>query len=345
MAQLTELPLYCTNLSNIQYLTGFTGTSGVCLLKPEETILFTDGRYLERATKEVFSHIVVKDIKKYLKDEMQSLNICFVEAESIILSEFDRLNKEFSSVKFIKGASEVEHLRATKTKEEIEIITRCSDIAIRSLNRVIANELRYGMEEKELAFLLAKEMVINQGADDVSFDIVVAFGDNTSEPHHKTSNSKLKTGDMLWIDFGAKYRGYCSDITRAFFTNTPLPDQMRIYNLVLSYLRNFSKLYINKKSCTSIHAEMMEVCKKDGVEDLVRHFIGHGIGLQIHEQPRISDYSMDILRNGMVVSCEPGLYVYGKFGVRLEDMIIINDKDPIILTQSLDKRLQVLSLK
>jgi len=328
-----------TGRSNIKYLCGFSGSSGFLLITKSKTILFTDSRYIERAKYTVPKSIELIDItrvwrnptelKKAWQQKIRSLRISKigVEESDLTVSEYKKFKKISPKIKFTDISGEIETLRAIKTPAEIKLITksqRINEQVFELIKKLIHKQVksRTQISETSIAWEI-KRLGQELGAEDVSFDPIVAFGKNSSMPHHQPGKTKLKKGDLVLIDMGMKYKGYCSDMTRIIFTATPTKLQKEIYETVLAAqkaaLKTTNNGFVEQKIDSLARTPITEA----GYSENFGHGTGHGIGLKIHESPSLSPNGKNKIKPGMVITVEPGIYLPGKFGIRIEDMAIV----------------------
>lgn len=354
-----------TNKTNVTYLSNFNGSSGFMLLTKNKKYLFTDFRYIERA-----KSIIKKDIElvnitrvwrnpKELKASWQkilskhNIRILGVEESDLTVTRYKKYKKisklKGKSPKFIDIADEITKIRAIKTPEEIKIIIKSQQIneqVFNEIKKIIQNWLKSDqkkpLKESELAWTI-KKLAHDFGAEDVSFDPIVGFGSHSARPHHEPDHTNLKKGDIVLIDMGVKYKGYCSDMTRMLFTSTPTPKQKEIYNLVLAAQENAIKKI--KAGISGINADKLsrDLIDKAGYKEQYGHAGGHGIGLDIHEIPSLSSGYKGPLPENSIVTVEPGIYLEGEFGVRIEDMILVTKSGNKNLTK-IPKKLEKIIL-
>lgn len=325
-----------TDKSNIKYLSNFSGSSGFMLLTKNKSYLFTDFRYIERAKKTIKKNIEIintsklwKNPKELKKNWQKILNkngvkTLGVEESNLTVAQYKKYKKISAKIKFTNISGEIESKREIKTKNEIALITKSQKInekVFLEIKKIIKNW--YGKSESELAWKI-KKLGHKYGAEDVSFDPIVGFGKNSSIVHHSPGNTTLKKGDIVLIDMGMKYQGYCSDMTRMIFTAKPTEKQKKIYNLVLKAQENAIKKI--KAGVTGKQADSLsrKIISKAGYAEQYGHAGGHGIGLDIHETPSLSENYKKPLKENSIITVEPGIYLEGEFGVRIEDMILIS---------------------
>lgn len=332
-----------TNKSNIAYLSNFTGSSGFMLLTKNQKYLFTDFRYIERAKNSIKKRIKIVDTtklwknKKLLKDSWQkilkkhNIKILGIEESNLTIEKHKKF-KKISNVKnrkisFVDISGKIEEQREIKSKLEISLIEKSQKINEKTF-LLIKKFIQQGLAknkpitEIEIAWKI-KETGYSLGSEEVSFDPIVSFGKHTSQPHHLPDNTHLKKGDIILIDMGMKYKGYCSDMTRMIFTKSPTEEQKKIYNLVLKAQE--TAIQKIKAEITGKHADKYarDIITKAGYGETFGHGGGHGIGLDIHEIPSLSENYIKKLKENSIITVEPGIYLEGKFGVRIEDMVLV----------------------
>lgn len=330
-----------TKKENVFWLTGFSGSLGLYLqLRSGEKFLISDARYGERVkelAKENEMEFVLLDDEFRTNFGEKIIGSLAVE-DSVSLAQLERVRKLFPQAKFNPQKNGLEHLRRQKNGEEIKLIT----IAQRHVNNLLQPFLKAnakdGITEKELAFRL-EGALRHKGEFELAFPSIVAFNSNSAIPHHEPNGTKLKVGDNILIDCGVKCQGYCSDVTRNFaFRGVNEEYQKAHQNLLQIQEKALGKFVPGKKA-----VEIDEFVRRELGPDkeFFTHSLGHGVGLEIHELPRISKESESILQENEVVTCEPGIYFPGKFGIRIEDLLVIRKDKPEILSK-LTKDLVVL---
>jgi len=320
--------LLITSPTNIRYLSNFTGSKAIILKTDKHHYFITDARYFEEAKKIIPKHFMVE---KYKKNDFENfwtktlkkhrIKELFFEANHLTYSALKRWKKISQPTKLIPQYDEIEKLRAIKKEHEIATITQSQRIN-EQIFYSITKLIKPGIKESELAWKI-HEIAHLLKTDGVSFEPIIAFGKNSSIPHHQSDNTKFKKGDVVLIDMGIKYKEYCSDMTRTIFTKAPTQFESKIYQTVLSAQKKVEekiKAGITGHKAWSISAKIF---KKEGCLEQFTHGLGHGVGLQIHESPSLAEHSKDKLKSGMIITIEPGIYIEGKFGVRIEDMGII----------------------
>jgi len=332
------------DLKNIRYMTGFSGSDGVLLIGPGDRIrLLVDGRYVTQAKDETrgleLIHMAdkVAAITSLLAD--QKVNVVGFE-ESVLSFRLHRLLKAKNRrVKFKALFSEIDLLRAHKSDQEIACIRKASDIAASALQSVLP-VIKPGICERDIALELEYRMR-KGGAEGVAFDTIVASGAHAALPHANPGAKKLVPGDTLVIDYGAVYNGYHSDETCTFFIERVESDLKAVYGLVKEAHDRAIEAAIAGRPCEEVDRVARDLISKGGWGDYFGHGTGHGVGLEIHEAPRISIQSPQHLEEGMVVTIEPGIYLPDKWGIRIEDTIRVTSGKAEILTK-MPKELTVL---
>lgn len=217
--------------------------------------------------------------------------------------------------------------KAVKTEEEISLIVKSAEIIDSVFDEVLKN-IAIGQTEKEVAEFIYKK-AIEFGAEGLSFDTIVAFGENGAEPHHVPTDRKLQLNEFVTIDMGAKYKSYCSDFTRTFVVGSASSKMKEIYNVVKNSSLEAVKILSADVACYDVDKVARDYIVLAGYGDKYIHGTGHGVGLEIHEAPTLNTKSSEILENGMVVTIEPGIYIDGEMGVRIENMFIVGSRKPI----------------
>lgn len=323
-----------SNPINIKYLTGIEA-EGVLLITRKENIYITDSRYIEYVSNTVtpFDEIVVDDFKNISKDDYENFfmfceNVGF-EENYVTYAMYKKYMHIYKINNFIEAESIINKLRMIKDSEEIENIREACRITDECFT-FLQGFIKPGMTEKQIARKIQNYYMDN--ADGVSFEPIVASGENSSKPHAIPTDRVIKENDIITIDMGCKIKGYCSDMTRTIFIGNPTEEQKRVYNLVLD---NQEKSLREMKDGASIKDIAKIVTSNFALQgyDLV-HSLGHGVGLEIHETPFIKEANDNTLKENMVVTDEPGVYIPGSFGIRIEDTVLITKEGQEVLTKS-----------
>lgn len=328
--------LLVTNPYNRRYMTGFTGSAGVAIISAEDAVFITDFRYTEQAAKQVLDFRIVKHEKTIIEEvanqakEMKIKTLGF-EKDNVSFGTYELYNdKVDAELKAVSGI--VEKLRMVKTADEIEILQQAAKIADDAFAH-ICTFIKPGVTELEVSNEL--EMFMRkQGATSSSFDTIVASGERGALPHGVATDKVIQSGELVTLDFGALYNGYISDITRTVAVGEPSEKMKEIYEVTLSAQE--LALEKIKAGMTGIEADAIarDYIKSKGYGDAFGHSTGHGIGLEVHEGPALSFRSETVLVPNMIVTVEPGIYLPGIGGVRIEDDIIITEDGNVRLTHS-----------
>lgn len=318
------------------YLTGFTG-EGALLLSSEEALLLTDSRYTEQAKREVPSLPVHAVKKKYLPEIAEVIKACAIKGLAFAskrLSHYVVTKLGASNgVNLVPKEDPVAELRLVKTREEIAKIHEAARLTEDALQELL-EQIKIGMSERELALKL-EWIMREKGAEKPAFELIVAVGENSALPHYHPypGDRKVQKGDLLLFDIGTRLDGYCSDMTRVVAVGqVPSPQAHEIYDLVLRANRAGLAAVKPGAAGVDIDAAARDVIAQAGHKDHFGHGLGHGVGLEVHEGPSLSPLSEDTLQTGMVVTVEPGVYLSGSFGVRIEELVAITEKGCEILT-------------
>jgi Xaa-Pro aminopeptidase len=324
--------LIVTKPANVTYATGFMGDDSWAVITSRAVYLLTDSRYIEQAQKEcVCCRIVQRKnslagaVAQQTK-KLKSVRTVAVE-KSTSVAAFEALKKH-TKLRLKTTAGIIESIRRTKDSGEVAVIKAAASITAQALRRT-QRYIKPGVTENEIAGML--DFQIRRLGAANSFDAIVAFGPNASRPHHQPSTRKLKKKDTVLIDFGAKYKGYCSDITRSFAVGRPTRFFEKVYDAVQQAQAAAIKKVKSGVEMVQVDAAAREVISKYDLP-VYGHGTGHGFGLEIHEQPFLKAESKGKLKAGDVLTIEPGIYFPGKLGVRIEDDILVTETGHKILT-------------
>ena len=331
-----------SDLRNIRYLSGFAGSSACLLLTERESIFFTDFRYEEQARREIrgFDIIIEKEERpRAIIEKARESGIKLLGFESTASYAFYRsLLRKGLKVKAVSNL--VEDLRRIKDNIELKNIKKAIERAEDAFLSV-KSYIRPGISEKLVALLL-EENLKKSGCSSLPFDIIVASGVNSALPHAQPSENKIKEGDLVVIDWGGESGGYFSDMTRTFLmAGKNISKKKEIYDIVLEANNKAIGAVSDGTHVGIIDRTAREVIKKAGYADFFGHGTGHGVGLDVHELPRISRTGRELVRQGMVFTVEPGIYIPGLGGVRIEDMVVVGKNGRRVLT-SLPKGLEII---
>ena len=313
---------------NRLYFTGFASSNGTLLVMPEESSFITDSRYYEAACSAVTeAQVLLQDqVYQQIFDLLQKHNCTeiLVEADRMTLSELNKWRKMLPTYSFnVSNRLDMlaNGIREIKSEEEIEKMQTAQDIAEKALDELL-HILKPGVAERDLANEL-EYLMRKFGADGISFDTIAVSGANSSKPHGVPGEKLVEAGDFVTIDFGALYQHYHSDTTRTFAVGQPTEEMVNVYETVrkaqqagLDYVRPNIAAFDLDKACRDVIAEA-------GYGEYFGHSTGHGVGVEIHEHPFAGPKSEETIRENAIVTVEPGIYLPGKFGVRIEDMVLV----------------------
>ncbi len=327
-----------TSGENRRYLTGFTGSFGWVLVTQSQVYLMTDFRYMEQAQKQAkdcklvqfrqFSTVVT------LRMLMEDLDVVTlgIESDRMTVEEFERLAGQVRRKALMPLKGFVDEIRRVKDEEEIACIAQAEQISDDAFRHVLT-QIRPGMSEREIAMELEFQMR-RCGASGVSFDTIVASGRRSSMPHGVASEKKVEIGDFITMDFGCVYQGYCSDLTRTIALGKVDEKQETVYNLVRKAQEEALSVVKAGVVGKDVHAAAQNVFQNAGYGPFFGHALGHGVGLEIHEEPRFSPSEEGVIAANTVISVEPGLYLPNWGGVRIEDLIVVREEGYQNLTHS-----------
>ena len=323
----------CTHEANRFYAAGFhsSGTDGAALITRLNSYYLTDGRYIEAAGKALESafelHAVRAD-RKYtdiLKELFEAENIKRVGFEDAYMTveQYKNYCEKLPEIEFVPAADLLKNLRRVKDQEEIKNLKAAQRIAEKALQDIL-KEIRPGVSEREIAARI-EYLLLHYGAENKSFDPIVVSGANGSLPHGVPSDKIIKSGEFVTMDFGCIFHGYCSDMTRTVAVGE-VSDKMReIYNIVLNAQTAGINAVHAGVTGQEIDAAAREVIRAAGYGEYFSHSFGHGVGIEIHEEPYAASSNKNPMPAGAVISAEPGVYIPGELGVRIEDVIIITE--------------------
>lgn len=317
--------LFVTNRSNIRYLSGFSGSHGYVVLHNKKKYLLTDARYHIVAKNILPKGWTMVDITNGLEEPWRALlkknrikKVGF-EGNNITLKFYNFLKKNSPGAKLIDIGSHVEEKRIIKSKEEISKIAKAQQITD-AIYDILKRWLKPGHSETDIAWKI-ESLAHELGADTISFPPIIGINEHSAAPHHQNTDRKLKKGDLILVDMGVIYKGYCSDMTRMIFTKIPTNEEEYIYNLVWDAQEAAIKELKGGVRGDKIDKIARNYIKAAGYGEHFGHSLGHGVGLDIHELPNLSKKYIGKIPHNTIVTVEPGVYLKGKFGVRLEDMV------------------------
>ena len=326
-----------SSLVNVRYLSGFTGSNGLLLISGDNDFLFTDSRYIEQGREETCDQITVSLTSGFSAIEevsrLYSLTNVAFESDHLTYSEFTGMEKLLKPrVNLISAKGVVEKIRSVKDNDEVDLIRRAASLADDAVTLAI-QESKPGKSEFEIAWVIEKFLREN-GADGVAFDTIVATGANSAKPHHRAGSTIIKAGDPLVIDMGALLNGYRSDITRTILVEGEDEKFRCVYEVVLE--AQITAIEAAKQGVIAKEVDLVarEVIANHGFGQNFSHGLGHGVGLNVHEMPMVVPSSDHILEEGMIFTVEPGIYLPGWGGVRIEDMVLLEEAEVSLLTNA-----------
>jgi Xaa-Pro aminopeptidase len=332
-----------TSLENVRYFSGFTGSDAVLILTRNQNYFLTDSRYVTQSQKETSGHQIV-EYKKKMRGIIDLVQACRIkrlgfESQHLAYGQYTELSKELPNTHLVPLDGEIRTARIKKDPSEIILLRRAIDIAEQALTLNL-HRIRQGATEVEMAWEMEFEMR-RQGADSIGFDTIVASGERGALPHGKASDKKFEKGDLIVIDFGARYRGYHSDQTCTVVLEDPTSEQREIYSIVKEAHDRAIQKVRPGVTLKDIDAVARDYIDKKGYGSRFGHGLGHGVGLAVHEEPRVSFDTEGIAEAGMVFTIEPGIYIPGWGGIRIEDMVLVTPGGGEVLTR-IGKDLKVL---
>jgi Xaa-Pro aminopeptidase len=317
-----------TRLTNVRYLTGFTGSNAQAIVTPASSVFFTDGRYTEQSRHEVADLERVTYLDAFGEPLAEACTLLGIrklgfEAHDVTVNGLRQLQDKASDVEFVAVGEPIERLRWIKDREEIALLNEaqsCTDVAFDD----ILERLSVGMTERQVALEL-EHALRRAGADGLSFESIVAFGEQAAEPHHHPTHRVLEEGDVIKMDFAGLYGGYHADMTRTISFGAPPPELRKIHDVVRQAQQAAIDAVCAGVTGGAVDAVAREVVDGAGYGAFFTHGLGHGVGLEIHEGPNFRRGGDDVLPAGAVMTVEPGVYVPGLGGVRIEDMIEVGE--------------------
>ena len=326
---------------NRRYLSGFSGSSGWLFISQKLAILATDFRYTEHAGKESQGFEIVQthgETALWFTELLKSYgwHTLGFEAQHMSFATYQKLNEiietEHLDVKLVPCQNMLERLRCVKDNTELNTITKAVQLTDATFNHILTT-IKPGMADKEIAWE-TESFFRQNGAESTAFDIIVATGPNTALPHARPGERRLQPGEPILIDMGAKIDGYCSDFTRTICMGKAANKLQDIYDTVLEAQQAAIDGIMSEMNGAEADKIARNIIERAGYGENYGHGLGHGIGLEIHEAPSLSQLSSDMLDNGMVFSIEPGIYIQGYGGVRIEDTVILEQGNIEVLTKS-----------
>lgn len=328
--------LLVTDPANVRYLTGYVGSNGIGVISAKGRRLITDGRYSVSARAQVEAAEVVIGERDLLDavavavDELADGGPVGVEAEHVTLALADRLDARLAPVEVKPTSGIVARLRVEKDSDEIAAIEEAARIADAALQRVLAEGL-VGRTERRVA-LAIEEALVDEGAEGASFDVIVAAGPRGARPHAVPGSEPIPDDTLVVIDLGARYSGYCSDMTRTIPVGAPDLDLARAYDVCLEAQRAAIAMTAPGVPVAQLDRAARDVIEGAGLGEAFVHGLGHGVGLDVHERPGVRRTSDETLAAGMIITIEPGIYIEGLGGVRIEDLLLVTDDGARVLS-------------
>jgi len=322
--------LYVTRPENVRYLSGFPHPEDAqVLITPEGAFLLTNPRYPEAERESrIPARVLKREEREALFQDLRG-RVGF-EAEHLPYAALERL-RELSPAEWVPTKGVVERLRLKKTPEEVQRIRKAQALAEEALAHALTL-LRPGVEEREVA-LEIEFFLRRRGAEGVAFPPIAASGARGALPHAGASEKRLTAGELITLDLGAKVAGYHSDMTRTFALGKPSPEMRRVYQAVLAALEAALENLKPGRTGKEVDALARETLKRHGLDRHFVHSLGHGVGLAVHEGPSLSPYTEEVLEPGMVVTVEPGVYLPGVGGVRIEELVLLTEEGIELLSR------------
>ncbi len=324
-----------------RYLTDFGSEDGTLIVTKGGAYFIIDARYFEHTEQQVTDPLCKVILQKELYDQIgeifsqNNIRTLYIEDEYMKVSQLSALKRRFSGIDIDTSnrlSDFMQNVRIIKTDEEIACITKAQRIAEAAFTKLLSN-MRVGQTEKQIAAYL-EFFMMEMGSDGVSFETIAASGVNSACPHAVPTDKPVKEGEFLTLDFGATHKGYHSDMTRTVVFGKPTEEMKNIYNAVWGANTDAIKAVRADISCKLVDNVARSTLDAWGYEEYFTHGLGHGVGLEIHEAPSVSYRSGTTLREGMIITIEPGVYIPGKYGVRIEDMCVVTKDGCKIITDT-----------
>lgn len=309
-----------------KYLAGFDLAEGVLVMESDRSTYFTDARYFHAAEPKIAEAGATpvlltggKQLENFVKD--RGITALYIDYDRTTVAEYERYKAFGAEIR--NCAEDIMAMRAIKNEEELEYTRVACDIIQKAYYSAI-KLAKVGVTEREIAEAIRAE-IKRLGGEGESFETIVAFGENAAIPHHETDDTKLKENSCILVDTGAVYKGYCSDFTRTSFFGTPSEEFIKAYDATLA--ANLAALDNIKEGTSGVTADAFarNLLAERGYGEYFTHSLGHGVGMEIHERPTLSPRSKDTLKEGAVFTVEPGVYLNGRFGIRIEDTATIKN--------------------
>lgn len=323
--------------TNLRYFTGFTGTTAVALVLNDSAVIFTDSRYTEQAKQQCEGYSVTEykgtvwqAVANYIADAGVTMDVLSFEGSYMPVDTFQNMSEQLTQSDFV--SVNLASLRAVKREDELVLMRKAAAIADQAFAELLP-QLKPDMTENDARILLEAGM-LRLGSSEPSFATIVASGVRSCMPHGVASDKVLEKGDFITFDFGAVYQGYHSDITRTVVLGKASPLQKKLYDIVLRAQKKGVAAVKAGVAGKTVDAACRDSITADGYGEYFGHGTGHGVGLDIHEEPVASPRSESVLSTNMVVTVEPGVYLPGEIGLRIEDSVVVTDEGCEILTKT-----------
>jgi len=326
---------------NLRYLSGFTGSSGWLLISEKDAILATDFRYVEQAKEESPDFEIIRtkqDLHNWLPSLVSDLgwHKLGFEANFISYDSYQKLSEAIKTrqvnLELVPTTDIVEQLRSIKEPEELELIMKAIELAEAAFEQATAI-IRPGIKEKEAAWEIER-FLRQEGSEGIPFEIIVASGPNSALPHARPTEKIIRSGEPVLIDMGARVNGYCSDFSRTLVLGNTDKTLQEIYNIVLKAQTAAVEGIASGMDASRADQLARNVVEQAGYGEDFGHGLGHGVGLAVHESPTLGPNSSDSLTDGMVFTIEPGIYLAGQGGVRIEDMVVLENGKARVLSKA-----------
>ena len=329
-----------TSPHNMRYFSGFSGGEGAVFVSSSQRLVLADSRYTEQAETEAkdFEIVETNNFLDELSEIVKNQKVLF-EDHNVSAARYLKMKERFEGAQLSSGSLMLDDLRMLKSEKELDIMARAEQICCRAFERIL-DFIRPGITEKQLATELEYYMK-QEGGEGAAFDTIAISGARCSLPHGTPTNKKIEKGDFVTLDFGCILDGYSSDMTRTIVVGKATPEQKRVYNAVKLAQQaglDFTRAGVLAKDADNTARKVIEDL---GFGKYFRHSLGHGVGVLVHELPNLSPKSDIVLQENMVVTCEPGIYIPGFGGVRIEDMVCVKNGGNVNFTNAKKELIEV----